>query len=82
MAQAVYASGQDIQPGDHVRLDGEEGRVEFVAVAGDAATQWYVEQCGEGCMLLTPNLGRVYVAFDNQDLEFVSRGDPASVAPQ
>jgi len=76
MARPTYASGQAIEAGDRVRYHGEEGRVEFLATAGDAATQWYVEQCGEGCMLLASGFGRVFVPFDDDDLEFVSRCDP------
>jgi hypothetical protein len=78
MAQPTYVSGQVIQAGDDVRYGGEQGRVEFIAIAGDPATQWYVGQYGEGCMLSAPAFGRVYVAFDDEDLEFVSRRDPVA----
>jgi len=69
-----YRSGVEVQPNDHILYHGEAGTVEFVASAnGDMS--WYVEQYGIGCMLAVPSFGVVYVQPD-EDLEFVSRGEP------
>ena len=75
----AYASGEEIQPGDPVRYHGESGQVEFVARLGDADTGWYVEQFGEGCMILSPGFGHVFVSEpdEDKDLQFISR-DPAA----
>jgi hypothetical protein len=56
--------------------------VEFVAAAADPETQWYLEQCGDGCMVLAASFGRVYVTATerDEDLQFVSRGDPPPAA--
>jgi len=61
--------------GDRIRYHGEPGEVEFVAEAGDPDNSWYVENCGEGCMITAAGFGRVFVHEpDNaEDLEFVSR---------
>jgi hypothetical protein len=74
---ATYSSGEEIQPGDNVLYHGECGKVEFVAVPGDPDTKWYVEQHGCGCMILTPDFGRVFVTNGNEDedLQFLSRGE-------
>ena len=68
-----YASGVEVQAGDHILYHGEAGRVEFVA-ATEGETAWYVEHCGDGCMLAVPSFGLDYVRPD-EDLEFVSRGE-------
>ena len=47
--------------------------MEFVAERGDQETGWYVEQFGEGCMVLVPSFGRVFVSKAEADLEFVAR---------
>ena len=74
----TYPSGEEIRPGDHVRYHGELARIEFIAVSGDLEMKWYIEQCGDGCMILAPSLGRVFVTETDQeeDLQFLSRGDP------
>ena len=43
--------------------------------AVDPTTAWYVEEFGEGCMIVTPKFGSVLLhsTADEEDLEFVSR---------
>jgi hypothetical protein len=41
----------------------------------DPDTKWYVEQYGNGCMILTPGFGRVFVPQADADLQFLSRDD-------
>jgi hypothetical protein len=74
----TYSSGEHIRAGDHVLYHGERGKVEFVAAADDPDTQWYIEQCADGCMVLAPSFGRVYVTATehDEDLQFVSRREP------
>jgi hypothetical protein len=70
----TYLSGEDIQAGDHILYHGESGQVEFVAFIGDAdPNRWYAEQFGNGCMIVTPDFGRVFVTESNEDLQFLSR---------
>lgn len=69
----TYVSGEEIRSGDRVLYHGEPAQVEFVANRGDAQSAWYLEQCGEGCMILAPSFGRVFAANDDEDLEFVAR---------
>jgi hypothetical protein len=71
----AYFSGERIQAGDHVRYLGEHGRVEFVTSADDPDMRWYIGQCGDGCMVLAPSFGRVFVAVGDKDLQFVLRGE-------
>jgi len=74
----LYSSGEEILPGDHVLYHGERGSIEFIATPGDPETEWYVRQCGVGCMILAPSFGRVFVTETGQDedLQFLSRVDP------
>jgi len=78
----TYSSGEHICAGDRVLYHGESGKVEFVAAAADPEIQWYLEQCGDGCMVLAASFGRVYVTAteSDEDLQFVSRGDPPPAA--
>ena len=69
-----YLSGVEVQADDHILYHREAGRVEFVATL-EGETAWHVEQYSVGCMLAVPSFGLVYVQPD-EDLEFVSRGDP------
>jgi len=69
-----YLSGVEVQANDRILYHGEAGRVELVASL-DGETAWYVEKHGPGCMLAVPSFGLVYVQPD-EDLEFVSRGEP------
>jgi hypothetical protein len=74
----TYTSGEKIEPGDRVLYHGERGRVEFVAIPEDPEMKWYAEQYGNGCMILAPSFGRVFVTecCQDEDLRFLSRADP------
>jgi hypothetical protein len=41
----------------------------------DTDTEWYVQQYGKGCMILTAGFGRVFLPQADEDLQFLSRGD-------
>lgn len=73
----TYATGEEVRTGDNVLYHSERGRIEFVALRGDVAAQWYVQQYGSGCMVVTTGVGRVFIADPNveEELEFVSRGE-------
>ena len=64
-----YQSGEQIKPGDRVRLHGEPGEVELVTNP---------DEHGGGVMIVEPKVfGRLFIAApvsDYEDLEFVSRG--------
>jgi hypothetical protein len=72
-----YVSGEAVQTGDRIRYAGGDGVVEFVAVPGaaDPETDYYVEEFGGGCMLLTEKFGRVFLSTTEEDgdLALVSR---------
>jgi hypothetical protein len=75
-----YRSGEEIKKGDRVQFHGEPGRIEFVAVEpGDTETDWIVQACGGGVMILGSFSGRALIPaahiHDYEDLEFVSRAD-------
>ena len=74
-----YASGEAVQKGDRIRYAGGSGVVEFVATPGiaDPETEYFVEECGGGCMILTEKFGRTFLddPRDAEDLEFVSRAN-------
>jgi hypothetical protein len=36
--------------------------------------RWYAEQFANGCMILTPSFGPVFVTKSDEDLQFLSRG--------
>jgi hypothetical protein len=73
-----YRSGQQIKPGDRVRLHGEPGEIEFVADRVDDPNHWFVKQYGGGVMIVEPKVfGTLFVdapVSQYEDLEFVSRG--------
>jgi hypothetical protein len=75
----TYASGEIVRKGDRIRYAGERGEVEFVADPDvlDAATAWFVEQFGAGCMITTQKWGSIFLNATEQeeDLEFVSRSE-------
>jgi hypothetical protein len=64
-----YQSGEQIKPGDRVRLHGEPGEVEFVAAP---------DEHGGGVTIVEPKVfGRLFIpapVSQYEDLEFVSRG--------
>ena len=74
----TYLTGETIEKGDRIRYAGGNGIVDFVAEPGvaDPATDFYTEEYGGGCMLLTEKFGTVFVqAPENEEgLEFVARG--------
>jgi hypothetical protein len=73
----LYASGEPIQKGDRIRYADGDGVVEFVADRDvtDPETEWFVEEFGGGCMILTEKFGSVFLnePHDDEDLQFVSR---------
>ena len=73
----LYRSGEAIQQGDRIRYADGDGVVEFVADrdVADPETEWFVEEFGGGCMILTEKFGSVFLnePHDDEDLEFVSR---------
>lgn len=75
-----YCSGEEIRKGDRIRLGTEYGVIEFIAdpAISDPDTRWYVEEHGDGVMLSVERLGLVFADHPQEDdeLEFVSRGDP------
>jgi len=70
-----YLTGQKILKGDRIKYVGEDGIVDFVIT--DKAADWesYWNKLGQGVMLKVPSFGRVYVPFDDEDLEFASRNE-------
>jgi hypothetical protein len=78
MSDLSYHSGEAIQPGDHIRYDGETGHIDFVVTekSGDRALDWFLEQFpGGGVMVIAEGFGRVFLDLANLDdqLEFVAR---------
>jgi len=73
-----YWSGEQVKPGDRVRLHGEPGEIEFVADPMDDPDDWYVKQYGGGVMIVEPKVfGRLFInspVSQYEDLEFVARG--------
>jgi len=74
----TYLSGEEILRGDRVLYHGEPGLIEFIAEEGDPETAWYVETFGGRCMILTSDMGPVFVSRPDEDLELVARDGPAS----
>jgi hypothetical protein len=70
-----YRSGDEVRAGDQILYNLVPGKIDFVAVRGDLEHAWYVEQCGEGCMILVAPFGNLFVNApqDDEDLDFVSR---------
>jgi hypothetical protein len=73
-----YRSGDVVRKDDRVRYAGGEAVVEFVAdpdLSGPE-TDYFTDEFGGGCMILTERFGRVFVDApqDDEALEFVSRG--------
>lgn len=76
----TYSTGEEIRSGDRILYHGEPSQVEFVTELGDPESAWYVEQFGDGCMVLAPSFGRVFVSRPDEDLEFVARDIPPPVS--
>jgi hypothetical protein len=73
-----YQSGEQIRLRDQVRLHGEPGEVESIHDPVEDPEDWYVQTLGGGVMVVEPKAsGRLFIdspSFDNEDLEFLSRG--------
>jgi len=82
----MYQSGEEIKKGDRVVFHEEPGAIEFVAdlLVKDPETEWYVQEYGEGVMVVEPKVfGRAFLPRTDkaEDLIFVSRSaDSSSVA--
>ena len=72
--EAKYRTGELVLPGDRVAISGEFGFVECVVTEAHPEWEVYWKDIGSGMMLSTPSCGRVFVAFDDDDLCFISRG--------
>jgi len=71
-----YQSGEQIKPGDQVRLHGEPGEIEFVADPDDDPNDWHVEEYGGGIMIIESKVfKRLFIDAPDQyeGLEFLSR---------
>jgi hypothetical protein len=68
-----YLSGEMILKGDHINYNGESGEVDYTIT--DESRDWdsYWSELGVGVMLKVPSFGSVYVPFEDEDLEFISR---------
>jgi hypothetical protein len=75
-----YQSGEQIEVGDSVLLNGETGQVELIADPIDDPNDWYAKAHGGGVMIAEPKVfGRLFLtasdlAGNEEDLEFVARG--------
>ena len=70
MSTAIYKSGLVIELKDHVIYDGSEGVIELIITADDDDWDSYWHKHGEGIMIKCPKYGRVYVPFDDEELDF------------
>jgi hypothetical protein len=72
-----YASGEPVIKGDRVRYGSGEGIVELVAEPGvaDPEAEYFVDEFGGGCLLITERLGRVFVDATSiaENVELVAR---------
>jgi exodeoxyribonuclease VII large subunit len=67
----LYYSGEEIKSGDQIRYANEPGRVEFIAMAGDAREA----PAGSGIMIATKAGGHVFLTApdEEKDLHLISR---------
>ena len=76
-----YPTGEAILKGDRIRYGGSPGVVDFVAdpFAFDPETQYYVDEHGGGCMLMTAAFGAVFLSEPDvdEDSELVARAGAA-----
>lgn len=80
-APLKYRSGEEIKAGDRIRFYGNAAEIELFAIDPsdpDPELVWFVREYGGGIMVLDPLVsGRTFIdsdQIDNEDLEFVSRG--------
>ena len=80
----TYLTGETIEKGDRIRYAGGNGIVDFVAEPGvaDPSTDFYIDEYGGGCMLLTEKFGNVFVqAPDNEESSRVRRARRRTLIP-
>jgi hypothetical protein len=79
-----YQSGEEVLAGDRILYASQQGTIEFVATAEDPKYAWYLEQYGGGCMILVAPFGSLFVSDprNDEELDFVSRGEADSVSQQ
>jgi len=65
-----YRSGEPISVGDRVAYDQSEGEIELVVTPQSPDWESYWHELGPGAMVKCPKYGRVYVPFDDEELEF------------
>lgn len=72
-----YASGKMVMKGDRVRYASGDAIVELVAEPGvaDPEAEYFVDEFGGGCLLMTERMGRVFVETPRiaEDVELVAR---------
>jgi len=69
-AAPTYLTGEPIQIGDTVRIDGELWSVDLINIKD---SQDFVACIGEGVMLINPKSGSMSTKFQDEDLFFVCR---------
>ena len=79
----LYASGDEVKPGDRIRYHGETGDIEFLIpdATGDPSMDWFLEEFpGGGVMVTATGFGRVFVAAADidEDLELSARTEHPS----
>lgn len=70
----MYLTGEEIKIGDFIIIGDWEGTVEQIITEG--CTNWedfWKKETGEGVMLIGPKFGRMFSAFQDEDLVFVKR---------
>lgn len=67
-----------ILKGDQIKYDGENGEVDYTITEDSPDWDSYWDDLGVGVMLKVPSFGLVYVPFEDEHLEFVSRASEAS----
>jgi hypothetical protein len=68
-----YLSGEEIRAGDHIRLAGRMGYIEFVLGPDTDPSDWYKTEFGKGFMLNAEGMGNVFMRESDEDLEFIRR---------
>ena len=69
-----YRSGEAIEVGDRIKVGDWEGVVEDIVVPGCSLwEEHWKDATGAGVMLAGPAFGRLFAAFDDEELVFVQR---------